>query len=164
MLRSREESVLGIPILPSDDRASTVVTEDELVMLYELGNLARQRGQRLKAEAVFRSLISIRGHVAGGYVGLSTVYLDQGRVDEAIELLEATSKLEGKHFDVAQAFLGYSLFSAGRWRDGARVLQAVVDGGRTNNGVDMARDLLENNPQDQHDSGAALRLHGRISR
>lgn len=141
-------SANGAGQITAKDPVYHVVTEDDLVMLFELGNLAREQGKLRQAEAIFRGILAVRGDVAGGYMGLSRVHMDQGRVEEALQLLQATAALEGKHRDLGQAFLGSMLLIAGRAREAVRILQPVVDSGRQNDGVALARSLLENEAKD----------------
>lgn len=147
MLTPRETTP-DISSLSAQDPVYHVVTEDDLVLLFELGNLAREQGKLRQAEAIFRGILAVRGDVAGGYMGLSRVYMEQQRVEEALQLLQATAALEGKHRDLAQAFLGSMLLIAGRAREAVRVLQSVVACGRQNDGVALARSLLENEAKD----------------
>lgn len=130
------------------DPAYHVVTEDDLVMLYELGLLARELGKLQQAEAIFLGILNMRSRVAGGYMGLSSIYMDQGRLDEALQLLQTTVTLEGKHRDLGQAFLGSTLLRAGRAREAERILRPVAESGRENNGVTLAQRLLESEVQE----------------
>jgi tetratricopeptide (TPR) repeat protein len=147
MLTPHEAPAEITPLSPQDP-VSNVVSENDLLMLFELGTLAREAGYCQKAEAIFKAIVSVRGDVAGGYMGLSRVYYDQNRIEDAVKLLQSTSTLQGKHFDYGQAALGSILIAAGRPREAVRVLQTVVDGGRLNDGVSLARDLLENDAKE----------------
>lgn len=125
------------------DPVYQLLTREELIMLFQLGDLAMEHGELSKAEKIFEAIRALRSNNAGGYMGLSKVYFSQGRIDDAVQLLQSATALEGEQHDLGQACLGSLLLQAGRPREAARALRAVVDSGRQNNGVAFARGILE---------------------
>ena len=86
----------------------------EIRLLTELGFLAAGAGQLDRAEDIFRALVHLRPRRAFGYVGWAMAYMNTGRLQEAVSVLDRAKLAMKDNTDIAEtveveAFRGLAL-------------------------------------------------------
>lgn len=104
--------------------------------LTEVGFLAAARREVRRAERIFGALELARPQAVFAYVGLASAYLNAGRPDEAVAVLDrglrvADAQVRGE----LHAFRGLALHAAGRNAESLRALQRAGD-------IPLARRML----------------------
>lgn len=90
----------------------------------EVGFLASARGDIHRAEAIFGALERVRPQRDFPYVGLATCYLNTGRPDDAVGVLERAARLvQAEDQPQIAAFRALALQLARRAGEGARAAQ-----------------------------------------
>ncbi len=94
---------------------------DEIRLLTEVGFLASARGDVKRAEAIFGGLERVRPQRDFPYVGLATCYLNAGRADDAVRVLErAGREVQAEDQPQVAAFRALALQLARRASESAR--------------------------------------------
>lgn len=97
---------------------------DEIRLLTEVGFLASARGDIQRAEAIFGALERVRPQRDFPYVGLATCYLNTGRADDAVGVLErAARQVRAEDQPQIAAFRALALQLARRAGESARAAQ-----------------------------------------
>ena len=105
-------------------------------MLTEVGFLAAARREVRRAERIFGALEIARPRAAFAYVGLAATYLNAGRPEAAISVLDRGLRIaEAQEHGDLHAFRGLALHAAGRTAESVRALQCAGD-------IPLARRML----------------------
>lgn len=67
----------------------------ELSALYNLGIIAKEQGKQEDAEKFFKQVLSLKSNHYLGHIGLGEVYINQGKNDQAIKVLNEVIKIQG---------------------------------------------------------------------
>lgn len=113
----------------------------EARLLAEVGMLAAEAGDVVRADRIFGALRALRPGRAYPYIGLALARLSAGRAAEAVRLLESAAAMDDPaERGVVDAWRGLALQLAGYAAESRRVLNesAAMPG----EGATMARRLL----------------------
>jgi tetratricopeptide (TPR) repeat protein len=138
---------------PADMRAAAsaagfVLGADDVRLLTEVGFLAASHADAVRAKRIFGALAAARPHRAFPSVGLATAWLNAGRPDEAVAVLEQALVEDRDERDTLDSWRGLALQMAGRVDESRRLLQRVADadvpesGRALSDGARLARHLL----------------------
>ena len=102
----------------------TILESHDVRLLTGVGFLAAARGDVRRSEVIFGALERIRPAGAYCYVGLAMAYLNAGRGDDAVQVLQrGLSAVEPDDQGDVQAFRGLALQLAGRASASRRAFQ-----------------------------------------
>jgi hypothetical protein len=127
-------------------------------ILLETGVAASYEGLHVEGEEIVRSICAFRDDVPQPGVCLASSFFFQKRFDESIAQCKITLR-QFPNCQMAKAMLGTSMFSAG-YRDWELPLKEVIEDGRDEWAIDMARNTLGYSPNGgakQQASGVAPR-------
>lgn len=117
--------------------------EEMLKLLMQIGFLASGRGNISEAETIFSGVQARQPESAYPLIGRAVNRMNDLDYDGAIRILigEALERNPGN--DLAKGFLGFALRKAGLDEQSREVCREVVDAGRDEVAVAMARAVLE---------------------
>lgn len=129
-----------------------LLSGDDMRLLTEIGMLGAGAGLPLRAstETLFRKLMVLRPSRDFAYIGLACTYLNLGRPDDAVRVLERGLQIMDSTADdtptsdraMVQAFLGMALLMARRTAEAMALLNTLAQNCQHGPALRMARGLL----------------------
>jgi hypothetical protein len=106
--------------------------QHEVRLITAIGFLAAGAHRVSLGGRIFGALVALRPHRAFGYIGWAMTYLNGGRTEEAVTVLERATALvpseRKEERTQISAFLGFALQLAGRPDQARRVLRDAAEG------------------------------------
>jgi hypothetical protein len=122
--------------------------EGMLKLLMQIGFLASGRGNISEAETIFSGVRAQQPKSAYPLIGKAVNRMNDMDYDGAIRILIGEALAENPESDLAKSFLGFALRKAGLDEQSLEVCREVVDAGRDEVAVAMARAILEDLERD----------------
>jgi len=102
------------------------LASDDVRLLAEVGFLAAARADVRRAEVIFGALERVRPTHGFPYAGLAACYMNAGRGDDAVRVLErGTAQVPPEAFTELEAFRALALHLAGRNSESQRAAHAA---------------------------------------
>ncbi|MEC4720730.1 hypothetical protein RY831_16320 [Noviherbaspirillum sp. CPCC 100848] len=113
---------MELPRNPSPDEP---LSAEQMRMLGEIGFFAANHGDLVRAEEIFQSLLVLRPNRDFPYLGLGITFLNGGRVQEAVSILERGQTMVPDSVDLC-VFLAMALRASQRNAEANKLLTETL--------------------------------------